>query len=39
MHRTQFAPHPHVAGIGYGFFEHRAGSPFLYHHRLLGFHD
>jgi CubicO group peptidase (beta-lactamase class C family) len=26
MHRTQFAPHPDVAGIGYGFFEHRAGG-------------
>lgn len=26
MHRTQFAPHPDVAGVGYGFFEHRAGE-------------
>jgi CubicO group peptidase (beta-lactamase class C family) len=26
MRRTQFAPHPDVAGIGYGFFEHRAGG-------------
>ena len=26
MHRTQFAPHPDVAGIGYGFFEHRTGG-------------
>jgi CubicO group peptidase (beta-lactamase class C family) len=26
MHRTQFTPHPDIAGIGYGFFEHRAGE-------------
>lgn len=26
MHTTQFVPHPEVAGIGYGFFEHRAGE-------------
>jgi CubicO group peptidase (beta-lactamase class C family) len=26
MHRTQFTPHPEVAGIGYGFFEHLAGE-------------
>ncbi len=26
MHRTQFAPHPDIAGIGYGFFEHLAGE-------------
>jgi len=24
MHRTQFTPHPELAGIGYGFFEHLA---------------
>ncbi|TVR28233.1 MAG: class A beta-lactamase-related serine hydrolase, partial [Nitriliruptor sp.] len=26
MHRTQFTPHPELAGIGYGFFEHLAGE-------------
>jgi hypothetical protein len=26
MHRTQFTPHPELAGVGYGFFEHLAGE-------------
>jgi CubicO group peptidase (beta-lactamase class C family) len=26
MHRTQFTPHPEIAGIGYGFFEHLVGD-------------
>jgi CubicO group peptidase (beta-lactamase class C family) len=26
MHRTQFTPHPDLAGIGYGFFEHIDGE-------------
>lgn len=26
MFRTQFTPHPELAGIGYGFFEHLAGD-------------
>ncbi len=26
MHRTQFTPHPELAGIGYGFFEHLVGE-------------
>ncbi len=26
MHRTQFTPHPELAGVGYGFFEHLAGD-------------
>jgi CubicO group peptidase (beta-lactamase class C family) len=26
MHRTQFTPHPEIAGVGYGFFEHLAGQ-------------
>ena len=26
MHRTQFTPHPEIAGVGYGFFEHLVGE-------------
>jgi CubicO group peptidase (beta-lactamase class C family) len=26
MHRTQFTPHPELAGVGYGFFEHLVGG-------------
>lgn len=26
MQRTQFTPHPELAGVGYGFFEHLAGE-------------
>jgi CubicO group peptidase (beta-lactamase class C family) len=26
MHRTQFTPHPDIASVGYGFFEHLAGD-------------